>query len=66
LFKNFNQQFTKDGTVSEKDGVNFIAKPSFCVGTQKTNSLPVRCTANGPDGCIGKKMQQVLLTLLPS
>jgi hypothetical protein len=35
LFKNFNQQFTKDGTVSEKDGLNFIVKPSFCVGYSK-------------------------------
>jgi len=35
LFKNFNQQFTKEGTTSEKGGVNFIVKPSFCVGYSK-------------------------------
>jgi hypothetical protein len=35
LFKNFNKQFTEGGTASEKDGVNFISKSSFCVGYSK-------------------------------
>lgn len=35
LFKTFNKQFTANGTESEKDGVIFISKSSFCVGYSK-------------------------------
>jgi hypothetical protein len=34
-FKNFNNQFTTGGATSEKDGVTFISKPSFCLGYSK-------------------------------
>ena len=67
LFKTFNKQFTKNGTESKADGVNFINKLSLCIGFSKDRFVYVfdAPQMKQMDG-LSKRMQQDSIDIAPA
>ncbi len=66
LFKNFNKQFTENGIVTEKEGVNFISKLPLCIGFTKDKFVYLfdAPQMNQLDA-LSKRMQQDSIDIAP-